>query len=195
MKRGMVSLLRIVSGLCLASTVSYGAVQFIASDETAELSSPVTVPITVSGFADVTTFQFTLQWDPDVIQFSSVSGFGLAYLTAGSFGTLGTATGTLTVSWDDLDLTGKTLSAGSKIFDVNFTSASSVGSTSVLFTGDPTPREVSVNFVSDVFIPVDGSVIVVPEPVNVAFAFFGCIFVGTMTIRWIRSNRLFRATA
>jgi hypothetical protein len=60
----------------------------------------VVVPVTVKRFATVTSVQFTLQWDPTVLEFLAVQDFGLNGLTAGSFGTTLKAAGKVTASWD-----------------------------------------------------------------------------------------------
>jgi len=181
------------SFVLLAPTMRAAVITFIAGDETVGLSSPVAVPITVNGFTDVTTVQFTLEWDSAVIQYLSVGNFVLPGMTASSFGTGEAAAGTLTVSWDDPDILGETLSSGAKIFDINYISAGSAGLTDVSFTGSVVPLEVTTrvgdDFIVQDFVGSPGSVNVVPEPINIALGVFAGLFVGATTLRWVFKKR------
>jgi len=165
-------------------------VTFQASMEAVQEESPVTVAFTVSDFTEVTTFQFTIEWNPAVIQFSSIGDFGLPDLASNDF-TVSETPGKLWVSWEDEDLMGETLADESLIFHVNFmpVGGSAGNSTDILFTDDPTPREVSVDLAEADFNSINGHVSVVPEPVNVALGLFAGVFVSSVTLRWISSRR------
>jgi hypothetical protein len=194
MKNSIVILVILLTGLLLlARSAEAAVITFSAGDETVGTSSPVAVPITVSGFTDVVTFQFTLSWEPGVVQYLSVGNFGLSGLTAASFGTTQVDSGILTVSWDDATLLGQDLVTGSKLFDLNFITASSPGNTLVSFTGIPAGLEVSTiagsNITAQTFNPIAGSVNVVPEPINIALGVFAGLFAGTTTLRWILKKR------
>ena len=179
-----------VGGLILLASAARGAiVTFVGGTDTVGISSPATVAVTVNDFTDVVGFQFTIEWDPSVVQYSSVGNFGLDFLTAGSFGTTEVGSGFLTVAWFDNDLINQTLVNASTLFDINFTSANAPGSTDISFTGSRAPMEVNT-FVDPDFLPLDfgvlnGSVTVVPEPLNKALGLFACCFVAAMTARWI----------
>jgi hypothetical protein len=189
-KNAIVSLLRCVAiwGFCVPA--AHGAVVFTAGSGTVVAGGNVSVPITVSGFTDVTSFQFSLQWNEDVIEYSSVGSYGLTSMSSGSFGTSYVTSGALTVSWN-YDAT--TVDDGWTLFAVTFTAIGGIGTRSdVSFTNFPTPREVTVNY--GVVDPdwIDGGVTVVPEPVNVALGVFGGLLVSAMTLRWIGRKRLAR---
>src|SRR5437762_3307138 len=80
-----------------ASTVT-----FTAANEIAQQNASLGAPIDVSGFTTVSSFQFTLQWDPGVLTFSSVDSFAnIGGFTSGNFGIGSVSSGNLTVSWDD----------------------------------------------------------------------------------------------
>jgi hypothetical protein len=172
-------------------TAQAAVITFTAGDASAPPSSPVIVPIAVNDFTDVLLFQFTIQWDPGVVQFSSIANLAnLPGFAVGNFGTGNAGMGQLTVSWDDGDLSGEDLANGSKLFDINFTTIGLVGSsTLVQFTDDPTPRLVGINVGGTPtpagFFPDDGSVTVVPEPVNAALGLFGTLLAGTGIVRWL----------
>ena len=107
----------------------------------------VVVPVTVKRFGTVTSVQFTMQWDPAVLEFLAVQDFGLNGLTSGSFGTTLKAAGKVTASWDDPDSLGVSVSDGTKIFGASFKVLGANGtSTQLKFVDDPAEREVTVNF-------------------------------------------------
>ena len=147
-------------------------ITFDASDEVVLAPAPATVSLSASGFTGVFGFSFSLQWDPSVVQFSSLDNLAaLPGFTSGDFNTSQTGSGRLGVLWDDDDLSGESLANGSKLFDVNFTTVGSDGtSTTIAFGNTPTARDASVieqgNPTQATFAGVDGSIAVVPEPAN-----------------------------
>jgi hypothetical protein len=108
--------------------------------------SSVQVPINIAGFQDVTSVQFSVEWDPAHLRFRGVSGLHLPGLSEGNFGERYSSQGRLSFSWDDGTGRGCTLSDGSAIFSLNFTSlAASTASDSVRIADMPTRREVAVH--------------------------------------------------
>ncbi len=170
-------------------------VTFEASNESAPPANPVAVAITVANFTDVFGFSLSLQWDPNVIQFGSIGTLAdLPGFSTGNFNTSQTSVGRLGVLWDDTDFSGNSLANGSLLFGVNFTAIGAAGTFTTLSFGDtPTARDVVViaggTPMQATFAGVDGSVTVVPEPINVALGLFVAIFVGTLTVRRISGWR------
>ena len=161
----------------ILATAAHGAssVTFGAGNESAQQNVTVGVPIDVSGFTTVSSFQFTLQWDPAVLSFQSESGFAnIGSFNSGNFGINSVGSGLLTVSWDDPNVStdggGVSLSDASTLFLINFSTIGNVGAHSdINFTDSPTVREVIVNGVPGTpanFISLPGGVDVVgvPEP-------------------------------
>lgn len=121
-------------------------VQLQTSHRLARPGERITMPLRVSSFNDVTSLQFTLGWDPGVLQYASLGSLGLRGLSTGNFSVAGTAEGKLTFAWDDPQATGVTLPDGSIIFSVTFEVVGEHGSRSLLVFDDaPTPREAGVN--------------------------------------------------
>jgi hypothetical protein len=111
--------------LSAAASLRAATVTFTAANEIAQQNSTFDLPIDVSGFTTVSSFQFTLQWDPGVLSFSSESGFAnIGGFSSGNFGISSVSSGKLTVSWDDpnfaTDGGGVSLSDGSPLFLINF---------------------------------------------------------------------------
>jgi PKD repeat protein len=121
--------------------------------------STVKVTLAVSGFSQVTTFQFSLSWDTNLLRCTSIGDFGIAGLAAGSFGVSQTNAGLLSVSWDDLTANGITLPDGTPLFTLQF-SPLVAGTATIAFSDTPTLREVTVNGGATTFNGVTGTVTV-----------------------------------
>lgn len=140
---------------------SNGHVTFAASSGNCTAGEEVVIPITVYGFTNVTSAQFTLQWDAAVLEYVGVSAFGLADLTAGNFGTNHINTGKLTLAWDDPTLAGVSVTNGAAIFTLTVRARTGLGGlSSVTFVDDPTVREVTVNSEVVEFASVAGQIAV-----------------------------------
>lgn len=102
----------------------------------------VKVSVTVYDFENILGMQFSIHWDPEILQFVAVDDFGLGGLAASLFGvpTSGTNPGNLTLSWVDAALQGETLIDGTILFSITYQCLSDdVGFVS--FAGIPTPIE------------------------------------------------------
>jgi len=93
--------------------------------------------------------QFSISYNPAMLQLTSVANFGLPGLTAGgsfglpiSGGAGLTSAGTITLTWTDPNQTGVTVANGTTLFTLCFNALASTGSTQVTFTGTPTSIEV-----------------------------------------------------
>ncbi|MBM3884080.1 MAG: hypothetical protein FJ387_30970, partial [Verrucomicrobia bacterium] len=117
-------------------------VNFAAGKAQGPKGTEVSVAVTVRTFLEISAFQFSMHWDPAVAGFVGTEQYGLAGLAAGSFGTTQTGAGTLTVSWDDPDGTGKSLADNSAVFAIRFALVGPPGGSSpVTIDGTPTPIE------------------------------------------------------
>ncbi|GJM35368.1 MAG: hypothetical protein DHS20C18_43690 [Saprospiraceae bacterium] len=125
-----------------SSTVE--GVTLTVEDITAQNGSQVCIGISVGGFNSIIGMQFSINYDPAVLQFASLGNFNLDGLNATAFGTPagGTAPGVITMSWLDPQLAGETLSDGTEIFEVCFNVIGSTNTT-VMITGTPAAIEVT----------------------------------------------------
>ena len=129
------------------------------SSHAAEPGETVAAEITVSNFLQVTSAQFTLAWDPTVLQYEGAGDFGLGGVSEGSFGALLAQSGKLAFSWDDG--LGVTLAEHSRLFTVTFKTIGPGGSASALALVDfVTPCEVGINFAPAPFRVQNGRVTV-----------------------------------
>lgn len=102
------------------------------------------IEVAVKDFTDILSMQFSINWDPTVIQFDGVQGFGLPNLTAANFDPTLAAEGKLGVNWVfgtcSPSATGFTiLEDGTRIFELCFTALGAYGETSpISLSSDPT---------------------------------------------------------
>ncbi len=134
---------------CGASfTIDMTACQDIIFDVSEEFGNPgstVCVQVDVNNFNAVLSFQFTMNWDPTVLQLptpisSSVNNLGaLADIQFGP----ANPTDALTVSWFDASFAGQSLPNGTGIFEICFEIIGMPGSSSpITFSSDLTQIEV-----------------------------------------------------
>lgn len=132
----------------------------------------VCVNVRVENFNSIGTAQFTIQWDPEVLQYSSVGGFNpeLMGLESGSFNA-NQNNGTLAFAWFDTGLDGATLPDSSSLFEVCFNVTGALGEDSPLtFINDPTPIQVGDTSLNDLgFVTRNGIVAVTTNEIIALF--------------------------
>jgi hypothetical protein len=135
---------------------------FAVNQQSVQPGQTVSVQVTVSGFHQVTSAQFSLAWDPAVLRYVGTGSCGLTGLSAGSFGTTLAGSGKLAFAWFDSAAVGVTLADGTVLFTANFEVIGKAGSVSaVALAGAPTAQEVSVDFALAAPGAQDGNVRVV----------------------------------
>ena len=108
--------------------------------------SLVSIPVGVTGFDDIISFQGSILFDPAVLSYSSISGFNLPGLSISSFGLTQTGLGIITYSWYDASLQGESLLDSSSLFTLDFFVIGSTGhGSSLSFSNTPTMLEVVDN--------------------------------------------------
>ena len=126
-------------------------------------NSVVRVPVTARDLTRMTSSQFTLQWDPAVLKYVDVCGFGLPGGGMDDFGTGRTGQGLLAFAWDDASGRGVNVKQAN-LFWVTFAVVGSAGSrTTVAIVGAPTPQEIACKFVATAVVTERGVVSVVRE--------------------------------
>ena len=104
----------------------------------------VVMPLRVVDFASIHGFQFTMTWDPTVLQYSGVENFGLDMFSALNVGTDFVDEGKLTVAWFTPSITtANTMADNEAIMDVRFSVVGVNGdNTTLSFANSPTPVQV-----------------------------------------------------
>lgn len=108
------------------------------------------LPVKVYNFQDMLSMQYTIQFNPEKLQFVGVVNQQLPYLTTNNFGLHSAQKGMITVVWIDNSLKGVTKEEGDDVFTLCFRVKADVGEElEVKFTDQPTPFE-SVNLAEQV---------------------------------------------
>ncbi|MBK9015579.1 MAG: T9SS type A sorting domain-containing protein [Saprospiraceae bacterium] len=96
--------------------------------------------LTVEDFQNIRGFQFTLEWDANVLDFLSAANFNLVGFTNNSIGQAAAGNGKLSFIWVNSQASsGITVSDGSAICQLRFVASGSIGSNTPLsFTGSVT---------------------------------------------------------
>lgn len=99
----------------------------------------VTLPVSVTNFDSVVGVQFVVQWNPAVLNFSSVLSYGLPNMSNEDFGLGETANGILRFAWESNSVSnGTTVADGTNIFKIRFQVVGQVNEgTPVTFTELP----------------------------------------------------------
>lgn len=115
-----------------------------ASDISTPKNSEACVTVTARNFRDILSMQYTMQWDPNVLQFKEIRNYGLPGMKENNFSTHLSREGKLTYSWYDPRLVGLTQADGIKLYDVCFDVVGDSGTTSKFeFSGSPTVIEIA----------------------------------------------------
>lgn len=124
------------------------SLQWIVGSADSPQGSEFVVPMSVTGFSNIASFQFSVNWDPAVLQFKSVEEFGLAGLVSDNFDATNVSEGAASISWEDVGDVGQTLADGTVVFGIRFELAGAVGSSSVVIVSG-TPVRLQVLAVQD----------------------------------------------
>lgn len=155
--------------VALPATVSAQPTLSITNHQSSS-GDTVLVSVKVTDYTKILSTQFTLNWDPTVIQLKNISNFGLNVRVQDNFGRNKVADGEMTFFWYDPTLSGVTVSNDKPLFDLTFDVVGALGTCStVSFVDVPTAREVvdtSARKVAAVF--TNGEVVVGTQCLNVS---------------------------
>jgi len=114
-----------------------------ASDEYGQQGDLIVVDVNVSDFNKVVSMQYSMNWDPSILQFEKVQGFQLKDLSAQNFGTEQSKDGNLLMAWYDASVQGVNLASGTVLYQVVFRVVGKDTSKSrIRFSGKPLIIEV-----------------------------------------------------
>ena len=114
-------LLLVVLTLFALGTLAAQEVVLKTPDLEVDPDETFSLDLQVEDFELITGLQFSVNWDPEVLEFVNVDNFGLPGLTTeGNFGTMQVDQGILRFAWFHQELTGVTLPDMSTVFSVKF---------------------------------------------------------------------------
>jgi len=133
------SLLLIGLGLLHAGTIDALTFSVSPTPQTVSNGSAVSVEVQVSDFSDIAGYQFSMSWDPAVLQLQSVTPGQPGMTLSGNFG-VNAAAGKLAHLFYALNPGALNLPDGSTLFTLHFTAVGVAGTLSLVeFTSIPTP--------------------------------------------------------
>ncbi|MFK7937322.1 MAG: T9SS type A sorting domain-containing protein [Saprospiraceae bacterium] len=134
----------ILSILCLFTALSVVVAQHELSIQTVNINSDATtvsVPVvfTPDGMSDISVFQYSINWDENVLNFQSISDFGINALDENDFGKPSDTgfSDKLNVGWENYP-SFATLATPTTLFQINFTinESAMASSTDITFCSD-----------------------------------------------------------
>ncbi|MFK7978433.1 MAG: MopE-related protein, partial [Saprospiraceae bacterium] len=142
------------------------ALTFSLSSTTGDCTEQVCIEVRVNNFKDMLTYQYSMNWDANLLGQASVQAFNMAGLTAANFNT--TTSGVLSVGWDDATFKGVSLPDNQVIYQICFDNINAaVENVPVSFSGTPTTVEI-VDNQNNLIVPefVNGSLTITCDDVN-----------------------------
>ncbi len=125
---------------------------FSANQATANCGEQICVDVTASGFADIVSFQYSMNWDAALLGTPTLQQFGLPDMDASQFNTA--TPGILRVGYDDSSLQGRSVADGTVLYQLCFdVAADATGTSDLQFSANPIAIEV-VNVQSNILTPV-----------------------------------------
>lgn len=114
------------------------------SSATVAKGSETCLSVTTAQFNLIVSMQYTMKWDPAVLKFKEVKGFGLPGMAATNFGASAADKGLLAYSWFDANVQGITQGDGYQLYEVCFETIGESGqSSNVEFVDKPVVIEIS----------------------------------------------------
>ena len=131
------------------------------SNPTASCGEQICFEATVNNFTDLISFQYSIIWDTDVLQYIGTQNYQLQGLNENAFFT--PQDGVLRVSWFDVMVAGVTVTNGTPIFQICFDVVATTPTTTRLeFANEPIPVEVVDNQSNEVTVDmIDGELTVI----------------------------------
>lgn len=146
MKRPITLLVVGVCAILLSATNLLAQPTFTVSPQsiTAGVGQSFTVDVTVKDFNDILSFQYSMSWNQNAIEYTGLSNITpqLDGFSQANFGLNNTNNGKLTVSWFDPNVTGVDLPNNTVLYSLTFKVLTNSPAT-IAFGNDPTVIEVT----------------------------------------------------
>ena len=127
-------------------TTTSRTLQLTIGNASVPQNAQVCLDVTAIGFDRLIGMQYSIHWDPALLQYQSVKNFKLSSLDNNDFGDRQSAQGMLTAACIDDSLRGMSIPAGSSLYQICFTAKGNAGQEAIVkFHNQPTPYEVIDN--------------------------------------------------
>jgi Cohesin domain len=119
-----------------------GNLTLIAPRLVASSGETVCLDITVAGFQQLVSMQYSVRWDKNVLEFKELKNFQLPSMDGNNFGTNNAQDGVLTALWIENSLKGIAIADGTSIYQICYKVKGKSGQfSSINFVDKPTPFE------------------------------------------------------
>lgn len=118
--------------------------------------SEACVAVSAKNFKSIVSVQYSIQWDPKVLKFKDLRGFGLPALGPENFGRHILDKGQLTHSWFDANVKGISKGDGETLYEICFETVGSAGSKSAVQIVN-TPTTIEIANVNSEFFTLDST--------------------------------------
>lgn len=131
-----------------------------ASDEVGRKGDLIFVDVNVSDFDKIVSMQYSMNWDPNILQFEKTQNHKLKDLSNENFGLKEVKDGNLLMAWYDQSVQGVNLPDGTNIYQVVFrVIGDNTAKSKIRFSGKPIVTEImQANGTPVYFNKVNGSV-------------------------------------
>ena len=114
------------------------------NDQDVKSGEQVCLDVQTTHFNSIISMQYTLNWDPNLLQFTKLDNLNLADFNEGNFNLQRASKGQIISAWFDPNIQGITKADESTIYSLCFDVIGSSGSSSYIYFGsDPTVIEIS----------------------------------------------------
>lgn len=122
-----------------------GGVSLTIDSKTVKPEQEFCVDVKAAQVTGLLSMQYSIQWEPSELEFLTVRGFNLPFMTLQNFGINSTKQGVLTSAWFDNNLQGINIEDDRKFYEICFKAQAKSGTKATIrFWDQPTPYEFSV---------------------------------------------------
>lgn len=152
----MFSTFMVIAMFCVASSpLAAQLPTFALSDASPCPDGTFEIDVSIANFTDIISFQFTTNWDTDVMRINEVISSSVNEDVVDNllFGTVSAENPNLTVSWFDQTIVGVDLADDDVLFTLSFDAVGDNASSSMItFENMPTAQEVSADVNGDIVV-------------------------------------------
>lgn len=103
------------------------SVTIIANDGVGDVGTNVCIPVTAESFDDIVGIQYSMNWDPSILEFTGTQNYNSNLLALGASSFNNSAPGELRVTWNHPANTPTTLPDGTTLYEICFDLVGSAG--------------------------------------------------------------------
>lgn len=129
---------------------------FVIASQNANPGDTICLPVTIKDFEDITRLQYTISWEPNLLQFIGINGMNIPGLSMANFYTTqAVSLGLLGMEWEDAG--GVTLPDGTVVFELCFRVKGSPNNCGdIIFSDWPYPTDVQTLQSNNTNIGING---------------------------------------